>query len=320
MDAQANNGEIANALNGNPVQQVIAQQPQNGQNVDNNGIVQNQPGPNNIFNGFDEADLNNAIGAQAINTVLIKVPFPSMQNVNHIELWFAQMQSWFELNRVTADKTMYNMVVAHLRHDVLSQVEDLIRTPPLIDRFQTIKNTIIARFADSERTRVHKLVSGITLGDKKPSHLLQELRRANVGNDETLLKTLFIQRLPTQAQASVSIAQGNLTEIAALADVVVETLRIGNNNYNVSEIQQASSGSSSDKRIDELIKAISELKAERNSRGRSRSRGAGDQSSRGRTPAREYDMCWYHYKFRNNAKKCGKNADPPKNCNWSSKN
>lgn len=179
-----------------------------------------EPNPNN--QGPQQPDNADNIN---INTIA-KVPFPSMQKIQHIELWFAQMQCWFDLNRVVADNTKYNMVIAHLRHDVLEQVEEIVRAPPLINKFDTIKNTIITRFAESERTRVHQLVSGITLGDDKPSHLLQKLRRANVSKDEVLLKNLWIQRLPIQVQATVSIAQGTLTEVADLADVVIRDRQI----------------------------------------------------------------------------------------------
>lgn len=257
---------------------------------------------------------------QGINSIA-KVPFPVLVNENQIELWFDQLRAWFDLNNVRSDNTKYNMVIAHLRPDVLGQVEHLVRTPPVNDKFETIKAAIISRFADSERTRVHKLVSGITLGDKKPSYLLQELRRANVGDDERILKTLWIQRLPTQAQATVSIAHGTLDE------VVVETLRIGSQSYGVSQVQRAevshcheAEGGGIQSQMDEIKKMVAELRMERNQRGRSRSRGGG--SRRGKTPSgeKEYDFCWYHYKFGMNAKKCGRQSNPPKNCKFNQKN
>lgn len=295
------------------------QGPLNGQLINNVLPIgqmynQRQPQPQIVQN---EANDN---GQMAINMIGSKVPFPSMQKVGQIELWFAQMQSWFELNRVTSDATKYNMVVANLRHDVLEQVEEIVRHPPAQDKFETIKAAIILRFADSERTRVHKLVSGITLGDKKPSTLLQELRRANVSNDETLLKTLWLARLPATAQTSISIAQGNLTEVAALADVVVETLRLNNVGFGINQIEHKSAEQIKDDRIDELMKMVAELRADRQVRGRSQSRSRNTGASRGRTPAREYEMCWYHFKFGANAKKCGLNNNPPKSCNFETKN
>lgn len=293
--ANENNNDNSVQLNG----------PLNGQLINN--IL-----PNN--NGQQQNQQNDGF---AINNIA-KVPFPTMPGVHQIDLWFAQMRSWFELNRITSDSTKYNMVIAHLRHDALEQVEELVRQPPEQNKFESIKNALVQRFADSERTRIHKLLSGITLGDKKPSHLLQELRRANVGNDETILKNVWMARMPAQAQAVISIAHGGLSEVAALADVVVETLRINNNSMNVNEVRNvASSSSEQDRKIDELTRIVAELRADRN-RGRSQSRGRAH--NREKTPAREFDLCWYHFKFGANAKKCGKDSNPPKNCKYSSKN
>lgn len=300
--------DLRGPLNGVLINGLLQQQ--QAQNAAAHGNVNDaQPQNNNNFN---------------INSIA-RVSFPTMHSVNNIDLWFAQMRSWFELNRITADNTKYNMVVAHLRHDMIEQVEDLVRNPPANDKFEAIKNALVLQFADSERTRIHKLLSGITLGDKKPSHLLQELRRANVGGDDSLLKNVWMQRMPVQAQAALSIAQGNLTEVAALADAVVETLRI-NSTFSISEVSAVNQKSETDKKMDELIKIVAELRAERGgaygrseSRGRSENRGNRDRS-RARSSPREFDLCWYHFNFGANAKKCGKNANPPKTCKYDSKN
>lgn len=285
----------------------------NDDNIDQQGPEDNGGGDNAQRNPVQQQQRERVqIGA-------LRVPFPTMHDIAQIELWFVQMQCWFDLNQVRSDNSKYNMVVAHLKGDVLAQVEDVLRAPPAQEKFNAIKNALVSRFADSERTRVHKLVSGITLGDKKPSHLLQELRRANVGNDETLLKTMWLSRLPTSAQATLSIAHGTLQEVANLADIVIETLRIGNHGI-VAQVGQAAqyNGTPNDNRVDELIKVIAELKAEVRTRGRSQSRASG--GGRDKTPAKEYDICWFHYKFGAKAKKCGKQADPPKQCKWTPKN
>lgn len=276
----------------------------------------------------------------------MKVPFPAMQGVNNIELWFAQMRSWFNLNNISADKTKFNLVVSHLRQEVLEQVEHIVCDPPAIGAFEALKTAIIDRFADSERTRVHKLISGITLGDKKPSTLLQEMRRANISNDEKLLKNLWMQRLPMQAQLTVGVAQGSLAQVAELADTLLETLRINGVNTSssgvISQIETPvatqgaeTNASTFEKKFDELSKALvasiqqavgsntrhrSPSRSRSESRDQMQSRSRSASRARAQSPPAGHGSCWYHYNFGANARKCGKDANPPKSCDWVSKN
>lgn len=287
-------------------------------NVNN---AENQPPRHDQYGNLGQANREEATGMNI--GAIAKVPFPQMHDTTNVDLWFARMRSWFELHRVTADNSKFNMVVANLRSDMANHVEDLICNPPVQDRFETIRRALVSQFADSERTRIHKLLSGITLGDKKPSYLLQELRKANVGGDDTLLKNVWMQRMPIQAQAALSIAQGTLNEVAALADVA-----INNRGYEVNQIGTSSAKSESEKQMSDFIREfarVTELRKGRNERGRSKSRGqASDRrsrdSSRARSAQREFDLCWYHYKFGANANKCGRDANPPKQCKYVAKN
>lgn len=301
-----------------PVRVYIVNMTENGHQ--NNSGMPPPPPPNGNANDAGPA-------GGRINEV--KVAFPTMHNLKNIELWFAQIRSWFELNRLTADNTKFNMVVAHLRQEVAEQVEEIIRNPPVANKFEALRTAIVARFADSERERVQKLIGTLTLGDKKPSTLLQEMRRVNVGNDDTLLKNLWIQRLPVEAQMTVSIAQGDLQQVAQLADTLLETLRFNQTKSYGALVNQVSSsvgGSSSESRLeqkmDELIKVIAAIQTsnrDNQRRSRSKSRGPGPRG-RSSSPPANANLCWYHYNYGAKATKCGKNANPPKNCLWMAKN
>ncbi|XP_030745006.1 uncharacterized protein LOC115874082 [Sitophilus oryzae] len=92
------------------------------------------------------------------------------------ELWFFQVESQFQVHHVRSDITKYHLVVATLDHDTISDVSDIIRTPPLVDRYTALKGAILARLTDSPDAQLHKLLTGVELGDKRPSQLLRHMR------------------------------------------------------------------------------------------------------------------------------------------------
>lgn len=331
MNGQNDNAPPANGVLNNIVDVGNAQPPLNqNEQVNLNGF--NPPPLQNGQQNFVVPNLDPNVNAN-IHAIVAKVPFPAMQNVTNIELWFAQIRSWFDLNNVRSDNTMFNLVVSHLRQEVLEQVEEFVRNPPQQNKFVTIRDAIIGRFADSTRARVHKLISGITLGDKKPSTLLQELRRANIGNDESLLKDLWLQRLPVAAQMTVSVAQGNLTQVATVADALVETLRLNGNQAGFGQVNALDGASTFgiaqpqtglERKMEELTKLIASMKSNDRSRSKHRSqpegRKGGKSQKRQSSPPVDSGLCWHHYTFGSKARKCGRDMDPPKPCSWVSKN
>ncbi|GFY63574.1 peptidase A2 domain-containing protein [Trichonephila inaurata madagascariensis] len=60
------------------------------------------------------------------------------------------------------------------------------------------------------------------LGFRKPSRLLLEMRsKAGSRISEELLKSLFIQRLPTHAQQILAISNDQLVKLAEMADGIM---------------------------------------------------------------------------------------------------
>lgn len=75
----------------------------------------------------------------------------------------------------------------------------------------------------------------LQLGNKKPSQLLREMRRLanNILSDE-FLKTLWLRRLPTVIQGILAVSEKpDLTTLSQVADNLVETTMLTNNNNNL---------------------------------------------------------------------------------------
>lgn len=208
---------------------------------------------------------------------------------------------------------------------ILSKVAEAVLQPPATDKYKNLKEKIVAAFTDSEHKKMSKLLEGVSLGDQKPSHLLNEMKRLSIPEmTDELLKTLWLKRLPTQARVMLSTVTTTLPELAKLADKIVE---IGNLNSvdAVSSSQQPSDPLQNC--ILQLTKAVENLQrsqVNQNSRirgSRSRSRGRSQRSSgnRSNTPTepsqkRQHEFCWYHFKFGAKADKCGGTNEMP--CNF----
>ncbi|GFU39953.1 hypothetical protein NPIL_641191 [Nephila pilipes] len=52
--------------------------------------------------------------------------------------------------------------------------------------------TLCSQYADSGEQRIHDLISGMLLGDRKPSRLLLEMRSKAGNRMKTYLKSLFL--------------------------------------------------------------------------------------------------------------------------------
>lgn len=238
------------------------------------------------------------------------------------EIWFAQIEAQFANAQVTTDISKFNAVVGAIESKILTQVADAVLHSPALDKYGNLKKEILGNFSDSNHKKMSKLLQDETLGDQKPSRLLNEMRRLSTPEiTEDLLKTLWLKRLPTEARVMLSTNTANLPELAKIAYTIVE---IGNLNGINAVSTSNSSNSALEKCIAQLTKAVESLKmnnnnsnATHNSRSfnRSRSKPRGKSENRSSTPAKkEFENCWYHHIYGAKATKC---SQP---CNFKSKN
>lgn len=234
------------------------------------------------------------------------------------ELWFANIESQFNVSGITQDATQYHSVVMALNCDISAYVSDIILQPPTENKYQTLKARLIADFSDSEQRRIKAVLSELSLGDDKPSHLLRRMKQLagkTIGDD--FLRTLWLQRLTPQTQAILSVSDDAVEKLAILADKIHETT-----SGQVDEVRSSaflrsctpqSSSQPSFPGMSELYSVLAELKTEiknlSKQRGRSQSRGRPDRSrSRKRkdnSPDSETNgQCWYHRKFGKSANRC----------------
>ncbi|KAL1375085.1 hypothetical protein pipiens_017711, partial [Culex pipiens pipiens] len=93
------------------------------------------------------------------------------------------------------------------------------------DKYDTLKAAVIAHFRPSESQQLTSLLSGMTLGDRKPSALLSEMRRlGGTGCTDSVLANLWLRALPSTVTAIIAAmpATTSLDEQAKVADKILE--------------------------------------------------------------------------------------------------
>ncbi|KAL0098773.1 hypothetical protein PUN28_020729 [Cardiocondyla obscurior] len=140
------------------------------------------------------------------------------------ELWFFQVESAFQINRVTNDDFKYHMVVSKLDSDSLQEVADIIKSPPRERKYAGLKKAILDRFMDSADRQMRKLLTQLELGDRKPSQLLRRMRSlADNRASEDVLRVKWMDLLPSSAQRLLRFFKtSSLDELAAAADELLE--------------------------------------------------------------------------------------------------
>ncbi|KAK5648059.1 hypothetical protein RI129_002951 [Pyrocoelia pectoralis] len=161
---------------------------------------------------------------------------------------------------------------------------------------------------ESEETKFKKLLNEMQLGDRRPSQLLREMKTLATNRvTDDFLKTLWLQRLPQQAQMILSASADDLSRLSVMADRICEVASSAPIINCISpEVKDISDDQNQlielKSQITELSIAIEEL---RHQRGRTQFqkfiKGRNFARSKSRDNRR---FCWYHTNFGAAAHRC----------------
>jgi len=236
---------------------------------------------------------------------------PAKENVAHVAvrippfwdnnptLWFAQVESQFQLGNVSVDGTKYGHVVANLSERQMLEVQDVIASPPAGNtKYATIKAALIERLSQSKGKQLQQLLHSEELDDRSPSQLLRRMRGLADGSvTDEVLKNIWLARLPEDTRKILTVSTGDLDDLCRVAD-------------RLHEIQPAAGQMHAlERRIEELTRQLHECSsAPRKSRERvrSNSRSGSHSLSRSRRDNLKngHGFCWYHECFGSKANKC----------------
>lgn len=248
---------------------------------------------------------------QTIRTEAIdfaKVRLPSFWP-NNPSTWFIQAEAQFSVFKIISDATKYCLTIAALPAETCESVIDVIADPPLNDKYQKLKTTLISRHSASEGKRLEELLEKVELGNQKPSALFRSMKQtAGSTFDSNIIKKLWLRRLPQAINiALVSVGDKPIDELITLADKIFEATENAlsssiNTVSNNSQRQTHNHDNSIEQRLSRLENLLSNINinSNRNRRdsnfSRSRSNSRQKQSNKG--------LCYYHKKFGDKAQKC----------------
>lgn len=232
--------------------------------------------------------------AARVSSVSVKLP-PFWPADPH--LWFAQVEAQFTVKGISAQKTKFDYVVSSLSPEFATEVRDLLIQPPNETPYDTLKTQLIRRTAATDQQKLQQLLSVEELGDRRPTQLLRRMQQL-VGNtpglaDGALLRELFLQRLPATVRMVLASAGSStsLQDLAQMADRIVEVA--------VPSVSAFQTPSPTHTELDDLRSEIAALKSTLKSYTRRRS-----PSPRPRQMDSQEQLCWYHERFGDAARKC----------------
>lgn len=257
----------------------------------------------------DSKDASILMDSSASIAATKKVKLPNFFNRNP-DVWFALAETAFRLEKITSQQAKFDHACMNLG-EVTIELQDIITDPTFRmrpDCYDQLRKIVTERTTLSDREKLKKLLSSEDFGTSKPSQLLRAMQNyvKNESMSADVLRTLFMQRLPTHVQSILAPLDLPLDKLAQAADSIVEI----RSEASINVAQPVDSLSLLAAKLDDIKELLTERSRPRfkgNYRSRSRSR------SRNRIWRRSKDTCWYHLNFGEKAHKC----EAP--CNYGSK-
>ncbi|KAF6205997.1 hypothetical protein GE061_017221 [Apolygus lucorum] len=138
-----------------------------------------------------------------------------------VPIWFHRLESGFRVKGILDDNDQYDLVVSSLDSSVLTHVSDLLAKPPLTNKYVTLKTRLIEAYVDSEDKQLHRLLKETVLGDRRPTHLLREMKElAGSKVSDDLLKSLWLQQMPANVRTVLAVPHSTMKLLWAAVVVV----------------------------------------------------------------------------------------------------
>ena len=205
------------------------------------------------------------------NAVALKLP---VFWIDQPRVWLQQAEAQFALKNITSDVTKYHYVVAALDQTTALRVIDVLEDPPQHGKYDNLRRRLTDVFGLSPRQRADRLLEfgAHSLGDMRPSQLMDEMLGLLGGHRPCLLfESLFLKSMPEDVRMQLTTASfDDPRALAKTADALWQARG------------QASVVSAADNRSP----PTSNNRTQRNARPRAT------------------DICYYHRRFGNAARKC----------------
>ena len=194
----------------------------------------------------------------------------------------------FSLRNVTSDDTKYHYVVAALDQSTALRVIDILEDPPQTGKYANLKKRLTDIFGLSQRQRADRLLDVKCLGDRASSQLMDEML-ALLGDHKPcmLFESLFLRCMPDDIRLQlVSNSFADMRTLAKCADALWQT-------RGQTEVPSSTSNVTDENHV--------EGRSPRDLRSRTTTT---PKSFKPSSNTRDTDICYYHRRFGNAARRC----------------
>ena len=258
------------------------------------------------------------------NLAAMKTYIPTFWPDN-AEAWFIGAETQFDLAGITREKTKFQKIVSVLPEDVAVQVLDITSKDFMAGDYQKLKLTILQIFKKTRTARFNELFATVDIRNMKPTAILSRLRNLINSSDpeekfsfsDRDLKDFFIRALPAHTQGYIRaiVKDFDIETLAKKADLYSEEFEHLSSTSSVAAVAASSEYLTQSAFREEFRLLRAEIAAIRKQGKPSSNKESGKSQAkssyrdRSPTPApanRTGNICYYHRKFGDKAKKCEK--------------
>ena len=164
-------------------------------------------------------------------------------NVNDPSLWLIQVDDQYKLFNIQNENVKFTYTVSALPNDITAKIRDIITNKPPHLPYTALKKILLQRLTIGMEERIQRLLKDEQLGDQRPTQLLMRMKAlandCSTNIDDTILKTLFLRRLPPHVQEILTLSASTST-VEVLAESADKILSI-NKRVQVNAIQPVQS-------------------------------------------------------------------------------
>ncbi|PNF17992.1 hypothetical protein B7P43_G17333 [Cryptotermes secundus] len=131
-------------------------------------------------------------------------------------VWFAQAEAQFTLAGIGSEQTKFCYVISQLDQRYVSEVENIITSPPERGPYTLLRTELVRRLSPSPEERIRQLLTVEEIGDRKLSQFLIYLKSLAPEVSDNVIRSVWTNRLPRNVQSFLAGQNESNLEAAAL--------------------------------------------------------------------------------------------------------
>lgn len=221
--------------------------------------------------------------------------------------WFTLMEAYFYVQNITSQKYMFILVAAHLPPHIQEQVMDILGNVPPENAYEILKSAVLTRTLASDSVLSRQILSHVEMDNRTPSQLLGYMGSllGGLNTELSILREFWLAALPGSMRSLLDLQPPDtpLHQLAQLADQLHDCLytsplqKISKQATSEVTVSEESRPTLRDEELGlEVFGMADHPQSPSKKPSRSRHRRRSSHSSR--------NVCYYHRRFKNRARKC----------------